>query len=200
MLLLLGYWPWCLYAMSFGYVSHDHMAIMVAVAVLPFAGVAHYTSPATARDAGAGWAIRMVQVFTVATYTLSVLAKLVLSGWAPLRWVNSATLAWAFLRRPNPVNEMLLDYPTLLRLSQWAGMLLELSAPLVFVLRRWWKAALICVFLLFHLSTLILLGIHFLPTVICWSAFVPWERLVSWFRGRRATRRAAVGGLGSPLS
>lgn len=187
--LLLGYGPWCLYAMSFGYVAHDHMAIMVAIAVLPFAGTAFYTSVAEHRDRGAGWALRMVQVFTVATYFFSVLAKLVLSNWDPLRWVNSATLAWAFLRRPNPINEALLDYPALLRLGQWAGMALELSAPLVFVLRRWAKAALIGSFLMFHLVTMLLLGIHFLPTVICWSAFLPWERWVTAIDHRSRRRR-----------
>ena len=33
-------------------------------------------------------------------------------------------------------------------------------------------------FCLFHLMTYIALGIHFLPTVICWAAFLPLEKLV----------------------
>lgn len=183
--LLLGYAPWCLYAMSFGYVSHDHMAIMVAICVLPWAGISRYCTPASERDPAAGWSLRMVQVFTVATYALSVVAKLVYSGWNPARWANSATLAWAFLRRPNPVNEALLDYPALLRLGQWGGLMVEASAPLVFVVKRWAKAALIGSFLVFHLVTLILLGIHFLATVVCWSAFLPWERLAHQWQVRR---------------
>ncbi|MEY9259578.1 hypothetical protein ABH903_002612 [Brevibacterium epidermidis] len=33
-------------------------------------------------------------------------------------------------------------------------------------------------FFLFHLMTYLALGIHFPPTVICWAAFLPLEKLV----------------------
>jgi len=41
----------------------------------------------------------------------------------------------------------------------------------------------------FHLVTYLSLGIHFLPTVICWLAFFPLERIVPVI-GRLRPRRA----------
>lgn len=187
-LLLSGcYSIWCLYGMSFGYVAHDHMAIMVAMLVLPTAGVCRYAD--TTGSEGAGWALRMVQVFTVLTYTGSVLAKAVLNGWDLIRWGNSGTLVWAFLRRPNPVNVHLVDQALLLRASQWGAMALELAAPLVFLVRERRRWLVVLFFVGFHVSTFVLLGIHFLPTVVCWSAFLPWERYAAWLSRRRSTRR-----------
>lgn len=173
-LLAVSYLVWCLWAMSFGYVAHDHMAIAVAVAVLPTAGVARYAD--TGADERAGWALRMVQIFTVLTYTGSVLAKAVLNDWDLLRWANSGTLAWAFLRRENPINALLVEQGALLRLSQWGALALELAAPLVFLVSERWRWLVVLGFVGFHATTFVLLGIHFLPTVVCWSAFLPWER------------------------
>lgn len=193
--LAVGYGLWAVYAMSFGYVAHDHMALVVAVCVLPTAGTCRYTGPLQ-RDPGAGWALRMVQVFTVATYTGSVLAKWVLTDGNLLRWANSGTLVWAFLRRPNPVNVHLVEQASLLRLSQWGALVLELAAPVVFLLRERWRLLAIAAFAAFHAATFVLLGIHFLPTLVCWTAFLPLERLPTWWdrrrRGPAAVRRAAA--------
>ena len=174
-LLGVSYLLWCLWGMSFGYVAHDHMAIAVAVAVLPTAGSCRYGQ--TERSEAAGWSLRMVQVFTVATYTGSVLAKAVLNQWDLTRWAHSGTLVWAFLRRPNPVNELLLEQAALLRVGQWGALALELAAPLIFLVREHWRWLVALLFIGFHASTFVLLGIHFLPTVVCWAAFLPWERL-----------------------
>lgn len=189
--LAVGYGLWAIYAMSFGYVAHDHMALFVAVCVLPTAGTCRYTGPLQ-RDPAAGWALRMVQVFTVATYTGSVLAKWVLTDGNLLRWANSGTLVWAFLRRPNPVNVHLVEQASLLRLSQWGALVLELAAPVVFVLRERWRLLVIAAFAGFHAATFVLLGIHFLPTLVCWAAFLPLERLPAWWARRRRVRSAAV--------
>ena len=181
----LTYVLWVLWAMSYGYVSHDHMAITIGVLVLTTAGTSRYSGGAAA-DTAAGWPLRMVQVFTVLTYFGSVLAKYVFSGGSLLRWVSSGTLAWAFIRRPNAVNAHFVTHAVLLRCLQWGAVLLEAASPLVFVLRGRWLALAIASFLSFHLATFALLGIHFLPTVVCWSAFVPWERLPDWWHARRA--------------
>ncbi|QDO88922.1 hypothetical protein FNH13_11790 [Ornithinimicrobium ciconiae] len=188
--LLLGacYTTWCLYGMSFGYVAHDHMAIVLATLLLPTAGICRYRDR-TPTEA-AGWALRVVQIFTVATYTGSVLAKAVLNDWDLARWGNSGTLVWAFLRRPSPVNELLIEQATLLRIFQWGALAMELLAPLVFFVRERWRWLVVLFFLGFHASTLVLLGIHFLPTVACWSAFLPWERYAAWLAERRRLRSA----------
>ena len=177
-----AYLVWCTYGMSFGYVAHDHMAIMVAALVLPTAGTARYAAAHHERSGAAGWALRMVQVFTVATYTGSVLAKWVASGHDLARWGQSGTLVWAFLRRPNPLNALLVEHGALLRAAQWAALAMELLAPVVFLVRERWRWVVAAVFVGFHATTFALLGIHFLPTVVCWAAFLPLER---WL-GRRA--------------
>jgi cytochrome c biogenesis protein CcdA len=41
-----------------------------------------------------------------------------------------------------------------------------------------WLYGVVAFFCLFHLMTYLALGIHFLPTVICWAAFLPLEKLV----------------------
>lgn len=183
--LAVGYGAWVLYGMSFGYVAHDHMAITAAVWLLPTAGTCRYGGTVQL-DRRAGWALRMVQVLTVATYTGSLLAKWVMSGGDLLRWANSATLAWAFLRRPSPLNQLLVDQAVLLRLAQWGALVLELGAPVVFLLSEHRRIWLLAGFAGFHAATFALLGIHFLPTLVCWAAFLPLERLEPWWRSRRA--------------
>ncbi|WP_134774233.1 hypothetical protein [Ornithinimicrobium flavum] len=179
------YLVWCLWGMSFGYVAHDHMAIVVGLLLLPTAGTCRYADRSPSESAG--WALRMIQILTVFTYTGSVLAKMVLNEWDLLRWANSGTLVWAFLRRPNPVNDLLVEQAAAACRAVGA-LALELAAPLVFVVREHWRWMVVLVFIGFHLSTFVLLGIHFLPTAVCWSAFLPWERwLGPWPRPRRLT-------------
>ena len=175
---------WAIWGMSYGYVSHDHMALTVGLVLLVTAGTARYGG-GDAADIAAGWPLRMIQVLTVATYFGSVLAKLVLSDFSLLRWASSGTLAWAFMRRPNELNQLLVTHPLLLRGAQWSALALELFSPLVFVLRGRWRYLMIGCYLVFHLVTFLLLGIHFLPTAICWAAFVPFERWPAWVASRR---------------
>lgn len=183
MLLAGCYLIWSLWGMSFGYVAHDHMAIVVGCLLLVTAGTCRYADLAPS-DA-AGWALRMIQILTVATYTGSVLAKAVMNDGDLVRWATSGTLAWAFLRRPNPVNALLVEQAALLRAAQSGALALELAAPLVFLVRERWRVLVVLAFLGFHLSTFVLLGIHFLPTAVCWSAFLPWER---WLGPTRRVR------------
>lgn len=197
----LSYVLWVLWGMSYGYVAHDHMAITIGVLLLATAGTARYGG-GDAADIAAGWPLRMIQVLTVGTYFGSVVAKFVFSDYSLLRWANSGTLAWAFIRRPNDLNQLLVTHALLLRTLQWGGLLLELLSPLVFFLRRWWLAIAIGSFFCFHAVTFALLGIHFLPTVICWTAFMPLERLPAWWStragGRALQRPAAAGPATSP--
>jgi hypothetical protein len=71
-------------------------------------------------------------------------------------------------------------------LAQWGALVLELGAPVVFLLREHRRIWLLAGFAGFHPATFALLGIHFLPTLVCWAAFLPLERLEPWWRSRRA--------------
>ena len=73
---------WMMNSQGFSYVSHDHMALMVAVLVLPTVGRARFTD--TTASQAAGWAMRAIAVATVITYFGSAFNKWVRAGspWA----------------------------------------------------------------------------------------------------------------------
>ncbi|MFQ6485117.1 hypothetical protein [Brachybacterium epidermidis] len=165
---------WMLYSQGYGYVSHDHLALMVAVWVLPTVPSRgwHDDTPSEA----AGWALRCIQLAVVATYFLSVLVKWIYSG-SPIAWANSAILAWAVVRRGSIFVQWTLETPWIFVPAQWAALAMETLSPVVLFLRGKALYLAVAVFVGFHLTTFIALGIHFLPTVICWAAFLPIERL-----------------------
>lgn len=179
-----AFWVWMLYSNSYGYIAHDHMALMVATAVLP-------TVPGGARpDPGngsgrsgpvtseaAGWALRAVQIAVVATYFFSLVPKILYSG-SLANWGNSAILTWASIRRGSGLAHWLVEVaPWVFVPAQWAGLTLEALSPVVLFLRGRALHLAVALYLGFHLGTLVLLGIHFLPTALCWAAFLPLERL-----------------------
>lgn len=130
----------------------------------------------------AGWALRAIQIAVVATYFCSVLAKIGYSG-SLAAWGNSAILTWAVIRRGNgPARWMVEHTPWVFVPAQWAGLLMELCSPVVLFLRG--RAL--------HLAVLVLLRILFLPTVVCWAAFLPVERLRE-LPQRWRERRAVTG-------
>jgi hypothetical protein len=175
------YLEWLIIGMSFGKVDHDHLALLVAVWVLPTVGRARF-GDLTPSEAG-GWAFRCVQVATIATYVGSAFAKWSRNG-APFAWGGSAVFTWAIIRRGTEFIDWILEYPWLLRISQWMLLIAEFLSPVVLFLRG--KALLLAAgfFLSFHLVTYLSLGIHFLPTVICWLAFFPLEKLIPPVRRR----------------
>ncbi|MGL5911329.1 MAG: hypothetical protein ACRCZP_15125 [Phycicoccus sp.] len=179
---------WLSNAFSYGKVDHDHLALVVALAVLPTAG------PARWRDDGAseaaGWALRCVQVGAVATYALSAVAKVRFGGWG---WPSSAVFTWAFVRRGTGLAEAMLRTPWLVVASQWALITAEALSPALLFLRRRLLYLALAGFASFHLATWLLLRIHFLPLVVCLLAFLPLERLVParW-------RGTATGGTARP--
>jgi hypothetical protein len=175
---------WLFIDMSYGKVDHDHLALLVALYVLPTVGV---RSPSTlrpprfttrswrdvTRTEAAGWALRCIQVAVVATYFLSAWAKIRVGGW---HWPTGATFAWAIDRRGTALADPIVNYPWVLVAGQWTLITAEALSPLVFVLRGRWRAAFIGFWLLFHLTTYLTITIHFLPTVVGWLAFAPLER------------------------
>lgn len=180
--LAVAFFVWMLYSQGYGYVSHDHLALMVAVAVLPTAGPARLTDRDLSRPAG--WALRAMQLGVVMTYFASVLAKTVIAG-SPAIWANSAVFAFAIIRRGAPWVRWMLDVPWIFVPAQWGLIMLETISPLALFLRGRALYVLMGVFLAFHLATFVALGIHFLPTVVCWAAFLPLER-IRWHRRRGA--------------
>ena len=117
---------WVVIGMSFGKVDHDHLALVIAVWVMPSAGRARWTD--TRSHERAGWVIRWVQIGVVATYWLSWLTKTVNAGWT-LGWPQGHVLAWAVIRRANPVNAQLLAHPWLLEPMQWIVVLRRVPQP-----------------------------------------------------------------------
>ena len=183
---------WLFIDMSYGKVDHDHLALLVALYVLPTIGssatrdrrwavgdirrrwVATSGWRDMARTESVGWALRCVQVAVVATYFFSAWAKIRVGGW---HWPTGATFAWAVDRRGTALSDPVLNYPWVLVAGQWMLILAEALSPLVFVLRGRWRAAFIGFWLMFHLTTYLSISIHFLPTAVGWLAFVPLERV-----------------------
>ncbi|WP_426566803.1 hypothetical protein ACPPVT_09830 [Angustibacter sp. McL0619] len=178
-----GMLDWVSNNFSYGKIDHDHTALMIALLVLPTVGRARYRD--TELSESAGWALRCIQIGVVATYFLSAAAKIRFGGWG---WPSSAIFTWAFVRRGTPLAQRMLDYPFLVVASQWALIILETLSPVLLFLRGKVLYLAIAVFGLFHLSTYLLLKIHFLPLVICLLAFLPLERLVPASASTRAAR------------
>ncbi|MCF2529016.1 hypothetical protein [Yinghuangia soli] len=178
---------WQLINMGYGKVDHDHFALVIAVWVLPTAGRARFRDDTPSE--AATWTLRCMQVAAISTYSLAAWAKIRESGWG---WASGATLLWAIERRGTPFGKWFLDHPDLLRLSQWVVFFAELCSPAILFLRRWWLAAALVFWLGFHLMTWLLVGIHFLPTVICLTAFVPWEKFRAGLGGLARRSQAAV--------
>lgn len=171
----LAYFQWMVFSQGYGYVSHDHLALMVAVVVLPTIGRARFTD--TESSEPAGWAFRCIQVATIATYFASAIVKWVRSG-SPATWANGAVFIWAIMRRGSDLVRWTIDYPWLLIIAQWGLILIEFLSPVVLWLKGRALYLAVVTFVGFHLMTYLALGIHFLPTVICWLAFLPLERVV----------------------
>lgn len=187
-----AYFLWLLNSMGYGYVDHDHLALLVATLVLPTVGRARFTD--TARSERVTWALRCIQICVVATYFGSAVAKWIRNG-SPFAWMNSAVFTWAIMRRGSDLARTLLDVPWMLTLGQWGLYIAEFLSPVVLFLRGKLLALAAIGFVIFHGLTFLALGIHFLPTVICWLAFFPLEKLVPGVR--RAAARLGVGGPGA---
>ena len=177
---------WTAIGMSYGKVDHDHLALVVALWVLPTVGVVAGRWRGTVRSAQAGWALKCIQIAVVFTYFLSALTKIRSGGWSLTSWPESSILLWAIIRRPNGLGQFLIPFPELLHWMQWGAFLAELSSLVVLWLRG--RALLLAAlfWISFHIFTVTILYIHFAPTLICWLAFAPLERLGPWLRDRRS--------------
>jgi hypothetical protein len=161
--------------------------------VLPTVGVVRDGWRSTSWSGQAGWALKCIQIAVVFTYFLSALTKVRSGGWSYTSWPNSAILMWAIVRRPHGLGQFLMPYPGLLRVMQWGAFLAETCSLVVLWLRG---RALLCAAVFwfgFHVFTAAMLYIHFAPTLVCWLAFAPLERLAPWLRRVKARRRERAG-------
>jgi Vitamin K-dependent gamma-carboxylase len=166
-----SYAAWMFIAFSYGKVDHDRVAFLVALAVLPTVGRATWSGDE--EDEAAGWAVRCIQLTVVATYFLSVFAKL---RWGGVDWVTSDTLMRAVLRRGTFLGDSLQEAPWILQVTQYLIVLFELSTPLLLVPGRIGRVMLFAA-VAFHLVTFSTIQIVFLPHMMCLLAFVPVEKL-----------------------
>ena len=185
---------WTAIGMSYGKVDHDHLALVVALWVLPTVGVIADRWRSGERSAQAGWALRCIQISVVLTYFLSALAKIRGGGWSLTSWPESSILMWAIIRRPHGLGQFLLAYPELLHLMQWFAFTAELTAVVVLWLRGRALLAAAVFWMGLHVFTVAILYIHFAPTAICWLAFAPLERFGPWLRRVKARRGERAGG------
>ncbi len=183
---------WVAIGMSYGKVDHDHLALVVALWVLPTVGPITDRWHSRVRSAQAGWALKCIQIAVISTYFLSALTKIRSGGWNLASWPDSSILAWAIVRRPHGLGQFLLPYPELLHAMQWMSFTAELTSLVVLWLRGRALLGAAMFWMSFHIFTIAILYIHFAPTIICWLAFAPLERLGPWLARRKA--RAAVNG------
>jgi hypothetical protein len=192
---------WTAIGMSYGKVDHDHLALVVALWVLPTVGVIPGRWRSAEESAQAGWALKCIQIAVIFTYFLSGLTKIRSGGWSLTSWPESSILLWAIIRRPNGLGQFLIPYPGLLHVMQWFAFVAELTSVVVLWLRG--RALLFAAlfWMGFHVFTVTILYIHFAPTAICWLAFAPLERLGPWLRRVKARRRerARGGAAGHPV-
>ena len=163
---------WVSIGMSYNKVDHDHFALVVALWALATVGPAR-RDDRTPSEA-AGWALTCIQVAVVATYFLSAWAKF---RFGTVQWANGAVFAWAIVRRGTALGDQLLHFPLLLRGLQWSLLTIELASPLLLLVRHRWRLLAVLGFAGFHLTTYLILKIHFLPLVVCLLAFLPLEDL-----------------------
>ena len=175
---------WVMIGFSYGKVDHDHLALVVALWVLPTVGVVPGRWRSTRSSVQAGWALKCVQIAVVSTYFLSALVKMRNGGWSIATWPESYILLWAIVRRPHGLGEFFVPYPDVLRVMQWISILAEVSSVVVLWLRGRALLYAALFWLGFHVFTVALIYIHFAPTVVCWLAFAPLERLLPWWRAR----------------
>jgi hypothetical protein len=183
-LVALAYGDWACLAMSYGKVDHDHLAILVAVVVLPTVRGASWRS--TQSSEAAGWALRWIEISVVATYFLAAYAKVRIAGW---HWVDGAIFTWAIVRRGTSLARPLLHHPLPLLLAQWGLFVLEVSTPALLFVRQRWRTLGVITLLLFHFTTWLMITINFAPLVVCLLAFLPLEQVPPvLFRGYETLR------------
>ncbi|MGH3244456.1 MAG: hypothetical protein ACRDNL_29060 [Spirillospora sp.] len=182
-----GYLWWVTISMSYGKVDHDHLALVVALFVLPSVGRARIGDTRAACEAAA-WSVRCIQIGVVAAYFLSAWAKVRIGGFPA--WPNGNTVQWALSRRGTAFGRKFIEYSPLLKASQWFMFVAEAVSPVILFLRGRPLYLMVLFFAGFHAVTYALMSIHFMPHAIWLAAFLPLERLTGLLPERLRGRAA----------
>ena len=174
------YFEWMIIAMSYGKVDHDRFGFLVALAVLPTAGRARHGDRTPTE--GGGWALRVTQIAAICTYFLAAWAKLRFGG---PDWMVGSVLARAIVRRGTDLADLIAQVPYLLILAQIGIIAFELTSPVVFLLPRRWRYAMVGFFYSFHLVTFATITISFAPHLVALTSFLPLEKVAALRRRRR---------------
>lgn len=170
----IAYFEWMIIAMSYGKVDHGKFGFLLLLFLLPTMPKARWGDRKNLSE-HVGWGFNLVQIGVVCTYFFAAWAKFRYGGF---EWVNSATMTWAILRRGTEFSNWLLDYPALLRLSQWGMVGFELLSPIVmFVAAKRLKYGIVAFFYLFHLTVFLAVEISFLPHMVAMACFLPLEKI-----------------------
>lgn len=169
-----AYFEWMIIAMSYGKVDHGKFGFLLLLFLLPTMPKAKWGDRRSLSE-HVGWGFNLVQIGVVCTYFFAAWAKFRYGGF---EWVNSATMTWAVIRRGTEFSNWLLDFPWLLRLSQWGIVGFELLSPVVmFVAAKRLKYGIVAFFYLFHLTVFLAVEISFLPHMVAMACFLPLERI-----------------------
>jgi hypothetical protein len=171
-LLAFAYFDWVCLAMSYRKVDHDHLALLVAVFVLPTVAEATWRSERGSESAA--WALRCIQVGAVATYFLAAWAKVRFGG---LHWATGAIFTAAILGQGTRLARPLLHHPDVLVAAQWGLLAAEVASPLLLFVRQRRQMFGVAVLLVFHLLTWLTIGVNFVALVVCLAAFLPLEAI-----------------------
>ncbi|MBL0219466.1 MAG: HTTM domain-containing protein [Myxococcales bacterium] len=189
------------YRNSFGMIFHtENLLVMhlLALACAPAADVwAIDRKPLVPAAAGYGWILKLLAAITAATYVLAGIAKLRIAGFA---WLDGEQLrnqiAVDNLRKAllgdsiAPLATPFLDHPSGFTVFSVMTIVLELSAPIVFLhprIGRLWSLTAWG----FHLGVVLLMNIWF-PYPLLGLAYLPLlraERPFAWLIGWRRRRR-----------
>lgn len=179
---------------SWGKVNHGKIPAVIgllALVVAPAAGRysldawrrrrgrGHQTrSPDATHDPLGGWVLRIVGVFVVGAYVLSVVAKLMNAG---IGWPLQPVLRSSLLAAPGPLADIMVNLPGLLILAQFATIVVEAAAVLAFA-GGWRRNLVLAILGLFHLTSYSLLETEFTGFLVCYAVFFRLEEIPVWLR------------------
>lgn len=170
----IAYFEWMIIAMSYGKVDHDKFGFLILLFVLATMPKAKW-GDRTHLSEHVGWGFNLVQIGVICTYFFASWAKFRIGGF---EWVNSATMTWAVIRRGTEFSTWMLEYPWMLRVSQWGIVGFELLSPIVmFVAAKRLKYGIVAFFYLFHVTVFLAVEISFLPHMVAMACFLPLERI-----------------------